>query len=107
METTCKNTKRHARRNRLKPAAKLKLANPSYNLSEAARILGISRDLVKRAIEGGLLAVYRFSPGKPMYRIYRSDLEEYLRKIRQGPPPKKPVDVLPVHDEMEQDLVSA
>ena len=62
------------------------------SVKEAAEILGVSDDTIRRAVNGERLPSFRIGPERTGIRIHRSDLAEYqaalaranLKRGRQG-----------------------
>ncbi|OYO12061.1 hypothetical protein CGZ98_07680 [Enemella evansiae] len=53
-----------------------------YTTPQVAALLGVDRAVIARAIEDGHLPAYRF--GQRMYRVLGSDLDEWIRRAKNG-----------------------
>lgn len=59
------------------------------SVAEAAVLLGVSEETVRRAYDAGELLGYRTRPVRGNRRIYRSSVEEYARRRQAPPPPER------------------
>jgi excisionase family DNA binding protein len=56
-----------------------------YSIRQAARVIGVSPDHIRRAVTGGMLAVSNVGTmGRPMYRIARADLLAWMERGKAG-----------------------
>jgi excisionase family DNA binding protein len=55
-------------------------------VTQAAKLLGMSRWTITRRINEQELPAYQSKPGGGVYRIKRSDLDTYIQKARVHPP---------------------
>lgn len=67
------------------------------SIKRAARRVGVSDDLIRRAVQAGRLPASNLgSGGRPLYRISTSDLDEWMEKNKGGKllPPRSALDEL-------------
>ena len=67
---------KQTKRNDLPPSLQL------FSIAEVAYILGISRRLVSKWINEGVLPAVRLGPGQRLVRIRSTDLETFIEKYR-------------------------
>jgi excisionase family DNA binding protein len=70
-----------------------------YSIKQAAVVVGVSADHIRRAVVGGTLACSNVGTmGRPTYRIARTDLLAWVEKQKAGaiPPARFKVKSIPV-----------
>lgn len=61
-----------------------------FSIKDAAKIVGLSNDHVRRAVTGADLACSNVgTPDRPLYRISRTDLGEYMEQRKSGALPRQ------------------
>lgn len=61
-----------------------------FSVKQAAALTGLSQDHIRRAVVGGTLPVSNVgTPDRPLYRISRRDIDEWMERRKAGayPPP--------------------
>ncbi len=59
-----------------------------FSIRQTARLTGLSEDHVRRHVTAGLLPVVNQGTyDKPLYRIHRRDIDDWMAKRREAPHP--------------------